>query len=70
MTNRRSPRFRTADCKFLRLIGSGLTTDQIAQPLHLSTNTIGTHREHLRKKLNLQNSAQLVRFATFWVSET
>ena len=45
------------------------TTDQIAHSLHLSPNTIGTHRERLKKKLRLKCSAELSHYATLWVAE-
>lgn len=51
------------------LIGAGLTTDLIAERLHLSPHTIGTYRERLKTKLNLKGSAELSHFATLWVAE-
>lgn len=57
------------ELEIFSLIGAGLTTDQIAQRLHLSINTIGTYRERLKTKLNLKTSAELSHFATLWVAE-
>lgn len=57
------------ELEILTLIGQGQTTDQIAHRLHLSQNTIGTHRERLKKKLNLKSSAELTHFATLWIAE-
>jgi len=51
------------------LIGRGLTTREIANRLHLSVKTIETHREHLRSKLNISSSAELMRHAVQWVLE-
>jgi len=51
------------------LIGAGLTINQIALRLHLSSNTIATHRERLKIKLNQPSSAELNHFATLWVAE-
>ncbi len=45
------------------LIGHALTTRQIARKLHLSPKTVQTHRENLKIKLNLKNSAELIRHA-------
>jgi DNA-binding NarL/FixJ family response regulator len=45
------------------LIGQALTTRQIARRLHLSPKTVQTHRENLKTKLNLKNSAELIRHA-------
>lgn len=46
-----------------RLIGEGLTTGAIAEQLFLSTHTIDTHREHLKRKLNVKTAAELSRLA-------
>ena len=36
------------------LIRKGKRTKEIADMLHTSASTIGTHRNHIRKKLNLK----------------
>jgi len=48
-------------------IGEGLTTRQIAEQLPLSHKTVVTHRERIKKKLGLTNSATLMRRAVEWV---
>lgn len=48
-------------------IGEGLTTRQIAEQLTLSHKTVETHRERIKKKLGLSNSATLMRRAVEWV---
>jgi DNA-binding NarL/FixJ family response regulator len=48
------------------LLGEGRSTAEIAQGLHLSVKTIETHREKIKRKLQLANSAELVRCATLW----
>ncbi len=45
------------------LIGKGNSTGQIGEALNLSAKTIGTYREHIKKKLNLKNAAELLREA-------
>jgi len=47
----------------LQLIAEGKTNKEIATALSLSVNTIETHRKHLMEKLDLHNTAELVRFA-------
>jgi two-component system response regulator NreC len=47
----------------LQLIAEGKTNKEIASALSLSVNTIETHRKHLMEKLDLHNTAELVRFA-------
>lgn len=51
------------------LIGRGLTTREVANRLHLSVKTIETHREHIRSKLRIKSSAELMRHAVQWVLE-
>ena len=47
----------------LEMIGKGLSTRQMANQLNLSVKTIETYRENLKRKLNLDNSNELVRYA-------
>lgn len=54
------------ELEVFELIGKGMTTRQIAQNLHLSVKTIETYRENIKVKLNLANSAELVRHAVQW----
>lgn len=55
------------EAEVLRLIGEGLTTQQIAAGLHRSVKTIEAHRSNLQRKLDLGCALQLVRYATLWV---
>lgn len=45
------------------LIGEGRGTRQIAEQLRLSVKTVESHRAHLKEKLNLKNSTELVHLA-------
>ncbi|MDF0705724.1 response regulator [Flagellimonas okinawensis] len=45
------------------LIVEGLTTREIAERLHLSKHTVESHRQNILLKLELKNSAELVRYA-------
>ncbi|MEW4570015.1 response regulator transcription factor [Tautonia sp. JC769] len=54
----------------MRLIGSGLTTAEVAERLHLSVHTIDTYRQRIKIKLGLRNGAELIRAATQWVLES
>ncbi len=49
------------------LIGQGHSTGAIANILHRSVHTIDTHRERIKSKLKLCNSAELTRHAMLWV---
>ncbi len=48
---------------FLRLYGSGKTLQQCAQDMNVTTSTASTYRARILEKLNLENSAELLRFA-------
>ena len=47
----------------LRLIADGLTTNEIADKLFISAHTVNTHRKNLLSKLDIKNTASLVRYA-------
>jgi DNA-binding NarL/FixJ family response regulator len=49
------------------LIGQGYGTRQIAKKLYLSVKTIETYRAHLKEKLNLASSTELLQYAIRWV---
>lgn len=44
-------------------IAEGLTNVQIAEKLFISTDTVDSHRKNLHTKLNVNNTAMLVRYA-------
>lgn len=49
--------------EILRLIAEGYTNPQIAEKLFLSLSTVDSHRKNLMRKLNLKNTALLIRWA-------
>jgi DNA-binding NarL/FixJ family response regulator len=49
------------------LIGQGYGTRQIADELHVSIKTVESHREHIRDKMHLANTFELVQRAIHWV---
>jgi DNA-binding NarL/FixJ family response regulator len=53
----------------LHLLGSGLSTRQIATELNLSFKTVETHRENIKRKLGLRGAAALIHFATQYTRE-
>jgi DNA-binding NarL/FixJ family response regulator len=57
------------ELEVFEMIGQGLTTQQIAGKLKLSAKTVETHREKIKGKLDLKNSAELNRRAVQWVLE-
>lgn len=62
-------RLSDREIEVFHLIGEGRTTRQIAQKLHLSLSTVETHRAHIKEKLNLRNSAELMRAAVEWATQ-
>lgn len=61
--------FTDRELEIFRLIGEGLTTGMIAEQLLLSTHTIDTHRENIKRKLGAKNAGELNRQAVQWVLE-
>jgi DNA-binding NarL/FixJ family response regulator len=51
------------------LIGKGIGTSAIAKKLNLSVKTIETHREKIKKKLNLHSASELNRAALQWTMD-
>jgi len=49
--------------QILKLIAEGFTNLQIAEKLFISIDTVDTHRKNLHHKLNVKNTATLIRFA-------
>ena len=47
----------------LQLIAEGLTSGEISRRLHISTNTVDTHRRNMMKKLDLHSVAELTKYA-------
>jgi DNA-binding NarL/FixJ family response regulator len=50
----------------LRFMGDGYTPIEIADRLGLSRKTVDAYREHLRHKLGIHNSSELLRYAIQW----
>jgi DNA-binding NarL/FixJ family response regulator len=56
------------ELEVLELIGRGLGSREIAEKLHLSIKTVESHREHLKAKLGLRRSTELVSYAFNWAN--
>jgi len=56
----------TREFEVFRLIAQGHGTRQIADSLQISIKTAETHREHIRAKLSLKTSFELIQFARTW----
>ncbi|WP_300673895.1 response regulator transcription factor [Desulfoluna sp.] len=47
----------------LQLVAEGMTSDQIAGQLNVTTKTVSAHRQQVMKKLNLGSIAELTKYA-------
>lgn len=56
-------RLTEREIEIIRLIANGLTNQEIASKLFLSTSTVDTHRKNMLSKLQLKNTASLVKYA-------
>ncbi len=62
-------RLTSRELEVFYLVGKGMISADIARQLHLSAKTIGSHKERIKEKLGLKNSAELVRYAVLWVEK-
>jgi len=53
-----------------QLIGEGLTTESIAQQMHVSRKTVETFRSRIKEKLGISNLPELIQRAAQWVVES
>jgi DNA-binding NarL/FixJ family response regulator len=54
--------------EIFELFGKGLSTQQIANRLCLSTKTISAHRANMKEKLQLRTTNELVAYAARWTA--
>jgi DNA-binding NarL/FixJ family response regulator len=59
-------RLTDRELEILRLIGAGREAHDIATHLQLSIKTVDTHRAHIREKLGLKNTTELIHYAARW----
>jgi DNA-binding NarL/FixJ family response regulator len=62
-------RLTDRELEIFEMVGRGMTTRQIAGKLGISPNTVESHREKIKTKLDLKNAAQLAQRAVQWVLE-
>jgi len=58
--------FSDREFEVFRLIGQGYRAAETAKQLHLSSKTIETYRERIKRKLGLGDSSELLRYAIKW----
>jgi DNA-binding NarL/FixJ family response regulator len=59
-------RLSNRELQILHLIGKGMSTRETANTLNLSIKTVESHRQRIKRKLNLSTGAQLVQYAVNW----
>lgn len=57
------------ELEVFRLIGTGLSTREIAEQMNLGIKTIGTYRDRVKQKLGIKTGAELVRRAVLWTEK-
>lgn len=74
MTGRRprgsnSPIEKLSDREFevFHLLGSGKSTKEVAEALHLSPKTVDVHRGRIKEKLQIKDASSLIHQAVRWV---
>jgi DNA-binding NarL/FixJ family response regulator len=56
-------RLSDRELQVLRCVGRGMSTREIAEELYISVKTVEAHREHIKGKLGLTSSGELLRYA-------
>jgi DNA-binding NarL/FixJ family response regulator len=56
----------TRELDIFRMIGEGMSSSVIAEKLFISTHTIDTHRENIKRKLAIKTAGELTRAAVQW----
>jgi DNA-binding NarL/FixJ family response regulator len=59
-------RLSNRELQVLSLIGRGLSSREAAETLGVSVKTVESHRQSLKRKLNLLTNAQLLRYSINW----
>src|SRR6266852_716123 len=59
-------RLSNRELQILHMIGKGMSTRETALSLNLSIKTVESHRQRIKRKLNLNTGTQLVQYALNW----
>lgn len=62
-------RLTNRELEVFRLIGTGVTSAEIANNLHISRKTVETHRTRIKEKLGAATAAELVIQAATWLRD-
>jgi DNA-binding NarL/FixJ family response regulator len=61
--NNQQPVLTKREKEIVKLVAEGFTNVQIGKQLFISVDTVDTHRKNLYTKLNIKNTALLIRYA-------
>ena len=53
--------------EIFQLIGNGFSAKEIAKKINISSNTVESHRNRIKSKLKLKDSAELTKHAIQWI---
>lgn len=56
------------EVEVFQMLGEGLSARQIAKKLNLSVSTVETHRAHIKQKLHVRTTGELIRAAVEWAN--
>jgi len=62
-TDEEQPELSGREIEVLRLIGSGLTNQEIADKIFVSIRTVESHKSNIMRKINLRTTVDLIKFA-------
>ena len=57
------------ELEVFKLMGQGLTTEQVAEAMHVSPKTVETYRARIKEKLGVSSVNELIRRAVEWAIE-
>jgi len=62
-TEEEQPELSAREIEVLRLLGDGMTNQEIADKLFVSIRTVESHKSNIMRKINLRTTVDLVKFA-------
>jgi DNA-binding NarL/FixJ family response regulator len=62
-------RLTDRELEVMTLIGEGVSSSDIAEKLGISVKTVESHRQNIKRKLNLKTNLELIRWSVRWVLE-
>jgi len=62
-TAKTTPEFSPRECEIIKLCGEGLMCKEIADRLNISPNTVNTHKERIFRKIGINNTMEMVKYA-------